>query len=567
MSKSDTDNGMTHPNLRSIGLDVDLSSTTVFEFDGKKINGYKGDTIASALYAVGTRIFSRSFKYHRPRGLFCVEGNCPNCLVTVNGIPNVRCCQKPVQEGMVVKSQNAWPSLAVDFMSIINKFGWLMPVGFYYKFFHTPKSFWRIAAKIIRRAAGLGAISETSTSDINHKNIDMHSDVVVIGGGPAGMAAAIEASKYGCDVTLIDKYSELGGHLRWNRPYKIKGIDEDNKLVTTDLSSRLISEITSNKSMRLLNDGLVFGAYEDNLLGIKQNEYFIKLRSKSVVVATGAHEIPPVFQNNDLPGIMLCSAVEKLIRLYGVKPGTKAVVFGSSDLIYQTALDLTDSNVQVMAIVDERKEVQTSELLTEIQKGQTTIYFGSKIVKSKGSNHVTGCVVRALDSDKNVIEIDCDLLAVSDGIQTNFGLLQQSGFQIEYNSKMNQFLPGNEVESVYYAGRVSGSLNLQFDLLSGKKAGLRAAFYAGFYVDDLVDEIKNIDDSIEAEIKTSEKLSLKANDVASYGKTFICYCEDVLVGDIKNAIDEGYTDIQTLKRYTTVTMGPCQGEMCQNSFA
>ena len=318
MSKSDRNNGITHPNLRNTGLDVDLSSTTVFEFDGKKINGYKGDTIASALYAAGTRIFSRSFKYHRPRGLLCVEGNCPNCLVTVNGIPNVRCCQKPVQEGMVVKSQNAWPSLAVDFMSITNKFGWLMPVGFYYKFFHTPKPFWRIAAKIIRRIAGLGAISETSTSEINHKSSDMHSDVVVIGGGPSGMSAAIEASKYGCDVTLIDKYNELGGHLRWNRPYKIKGIHEDNTLVTTDLSSKLIAEIKSNESIHLLNDGFVFGAYEDNLLGIKQNDCFIKLRSKSVVVATGAHQIPPVFQNNDLPGIMLCSAVEKLMRLSGV---------------------------------------------------------------------------------------------------------------------------------------------------------------------------------------------------------------------------------------------------------
>ena len=566
MSKSDKNNGITHPNLRNTGLDVDLSSTTVFEFDGKKINGYKGDTIASALYAAGTRIFSRSFKYHRPRGLLCVEGNCPNCLVTVNGIPNVRCCQKPVQEGMVVKSQNAWPSLAVDFMSITNKFGWLMPVGFYYKFFHTPKPFWRIAAKIIRRIAGLGAISETSTSEINHKSSDMHSDVVVIGGGPSGMSAAIEASKYGCDVTLIDKYNELGGHLRWNRPYKIKGIHEDNTLVTTDLSSKLIAEIKSNESIHLLNDGFVFGAYEDNLLGIKQNDCFIKLRSKSVVVATGAHQIPPVFQNNDLPGIMLCSAVEKLMRLYGVKPGTKAVVFGSSDLIYQTALDLVDSNVQVMAIIDERKEVPNSELLTEIQKNEIKIYFGYTIVKSNGSKHVTGCVVSAVDNDKNVIEIDCDLLAVSDGIQTNFGLLQQSGFEIEYNSEMNQFLPGNEVESVYYAGRVSGSLNLNFDLLSGKKAGLQAASYAGFHVDDLGDEIKNIDDSIKAVMKTSEKLSLKANDVSSSGKTFICYCEDVLVGDIKNAIDEGYTDIQTLKRYTTVTMGPCQGEMCQNSF-
>ena len=567
MSESDLDTGITPSESRSEGLDIDLSVVRVFEFDDKKVKGYKGDTVASALFGSGTRIFSRSFKYHRPRGLLCVEGNCPNCLVTVNGIPNVRCCQKPIQEGMKVKSQNAWPSLAVDFMSIINKFGWLMPVGFYYKFFHTPKPFWRIAAKIIRRMAGLGSISETSRGVLNYKNIDMHSDVVVIGGGPAGMSAAIEASKYGCDVTLVDKHSELGGHLRWNRPYKVKGYNGDSTFGTTDLSSRLISEIISNKSMRLLNDGLVFGAYEDNLLGIKQNEYFIKLRSKSVVVATGAHEIPPVFENNDLPGIMLCSAVAKLIRLYGVKPGMQAVVFGSSDVIYQTALDLADSSVHVKAIVDQRKKVDNLDILREIQNLQIKTYLGFTIVKSNGSKHLTGCVVRSLDNTKSEMNIDCDLLAVTDGMQTNFGLLQQSGFKVEYNSEINQFLPENEVESVYYAGRVAGSLNLNIDLLSGKKAGLQAASYAGFHIDDISEEIKNIDSSIKVEIKTSERSSLQSTDIESSGKTFICYCEDVLAGDIRNAIDEGYTDIQTLKRYTTVTMGPCQGEMCQNSFA
>ena len=567
MSRYGPDKSMIFSSPRNKGTDIDLSSSRVIEFDGKKIKGHKGDTIASALYAAGIRIFSRSFKYHRPRGLLCVEGNCPNCLVTVNGIPNVRCCQKPIKEGMVVKSQNAWPSLAVDFMSVTNKFGWLMPVGFYYKFFHTPKPLWSFAAKIIRRIAGLGAISESSNSNINHTSIDMHSDVVVIGGGPSGMSAAIEAAKHGCDVTLIDKHSELGGHLRWNRPYEIKMPGQDRLSLTTDLNSMLVSQIMSNESIYLLNNGLVFGAYEDNLLGIKQNECFIKLRSKSVVVTTGAHEIPPVFQNNDLPGIMLCSAVEKLIRLYGLQLGEKAVVFGASDLIYQTALDLSDSNVKVVAIVDERKEADNLDLLDEINKREIQTYMGYTVVKSNGSNNVDGCVIRTIDNDEGLIDISCDLLAVSDGMQTNFGLLQQSGFQVEFNSERNQFLPENEVESVYYAGRVSGVSSLEFDLLSGKKAGLQAASYAGFYTGDLVGEVKNIDDSINNEINKSGKLNPKDNSIQSSGKTFICYCEDVLAGDIKTAIDEGYTDIQTLKRYTTVTMGPCQGEMCQNSFA
>ena len=251
MSRYGSDKSTIFSAARNKGMDIDLSYSRIIEFDGKKITGHKGDTIASALYAAGIRIFSRSFKYHRPRGLLCVEGNCPNCLVTVNGIPNVRCCQKPIKEGMVVKSQNAWPSLAVDFMSVTNKFGWLMPVGFYYKFFHTPKPLWSFAAKIIRRIAGLGAISESSNSNINHTSIDMHSDVVVIGGGPSGMSAAIEAAKYGCDVTLIDKHSELGGHLRWNRPYEIKMPGQDRLSLSTDLNSMLVSQIMSNESIYL----------------------------------------------------------------------------------------------------------------------------------------------------------------------------------------------------------------------------------------------------------------------------------------------------------------------------
>ena len=159
---------------------IDRSKVVEFTFGNKLVQAYQGDTIASALYGSGLRIFSRSFKFHRPRGLLCVSGKCPNCLVTVDGIPNIRSCTFPVQPGIKVTHQNAWPSLAVDFMSITNKFGWLMPVGFYYKFFHTPKPFWRIAAKIIRRIAGLGAISETSTSESNHKSSDMHLSLIHI---------------------------------------------------------------------------------------------------------------------------------------------------------------------------------------------------------------------------------------------------------------------------------------------------------------------------------------------------------------------------------------------------
>ncbi len=269
-----------------------------FTFDGRAYSAYEGDTIASALAAAGVTTFSRSFKYHRRRGLLCAAGRCPNCLVRVGDEPNVRACRTPVAQGMVVTSQNAWPSLQRDVMSLIQRVSRFLPAGFYYKTFMRPRALWPIYERIIRRAAGLGRV-DPDAKPHHPAKVYKHADVAVIGGGPAGLSAAQAAAQTGARVILLEAEPTLGGHLRWtqNDAYTPPPLD----------------------SVEVLTDTTAIGIYDDLWIGAAHGEQLIKLRAKAVVITTGAYDIPLPFENNDLPGVMLGSAVLRLARLWGVR--------------------------------------------------------------------------------------------------------------------------------------------------------------------------------------------------------------------------------------------------------
>ncbi|HEX5268943.1 MAG TPA: FAD-dependent oxidoreductase, partial [Gemmataceae bacterium] len=251
------------------GLLTDPSRPLTFTFEGRTVAAVEGQTVGAALYAAGVRVFSRSFKYHRPRGLFCVSGDCPNCLMSVDGRPNVRTCTEPARQGQVVRGQNAWPSLDFDLLRVFDRLDAFLPVGFYYRRFHRPRWLWPIFERVVRRVAGLGRIDVNQVPDLESDVEYLHTEVCVVGAGPAGLSAAAEAAAAGAEVLLLDRQPRSGGHLL-----------HDGEL--TPAVESLVGGLQGNPRARLLSDTPVFGLYEGNVLGAFRGSHFLKVRAKHV---------------------------------------------------------------------------------------------------------------------------------------------------------------------------------------------------------------------------------------------------------------------------------------------
>ena len=555
------------------GQIVDASKKLTFDFDGRSIEACEGDTVASALYAAGVRIFSRSFKYHRPRGLLCVSGNCPNCLMEVDGIPNVRACTMTACQSMEVRHQNAWPSLNHDMLSILDKMDRFLPVGFYYKSLIRPRFLWHLAEPIIRRLAGLGKIDPNATSRNTYEHKTKHADLVIIGAGPSGVAAALEAAGRGVDVTLIDNQEAVGGHLRYQR-HIYPDLFEFSGLKGFEIAGMLAEAVMSEPGIDALLEATAVGIYEGNLLAVVQHGHLIKVRAKEVIVATGSQEIPLVFQNNDRPGTFLGTAVQRLMHLYGVRPGDKALVVTSNDHGYTVAKDLADAGIQLLGIVDARAGT-TNHLEEEkaLKEMGVAIMVSSTIVRAKGTKHVKGAVVARLDEQGNPVReekhIDCDLIVLSPGFEPTNSLLYQQGCKLTYDPSLGEVVPTELSPGMYAAGDVTGIYDIKVGILQGRLAGLEATASIGREtVTDTSNDVAECRNRLtEAVNGYREQLHprLMAAVPGAGKKKFVCVCEDVTEKDLQQAIYEGFEDIQSLKRYSTVTMGPCQGKMCSRS--
>ena len=534
---------------------IDRDVVIEFEFEGRQVAAHEGDTVGSALAAAGVEIFSRSFKYHRPRGLLCVAGNCPNCLMTVDGIPNVRTCTMKARAGMRVSRQNAWPSADHDAGAVLDRMDRVLPVGFYYKAFHRPKVLWEVMRPLVRRMAGLGRVDVTSDGGPTYRHRNMHTDVAVVGGGPAGMAAALAAAAAGAKVTLIDDQPALGGHLRYDtsRYAGIDGIEDGNG---QEVAEALRERVAAQDGIRVLSDASAFGFYQGNLLAILCGDEAIQLRASRVVIATGAFEVPMQFKNNDLPGVVLASAALRLIRLYGVAPGRRAVVVAADESGYSVANGLLDAGVTVEAIIDMRPDPGPSEAADAVRARGVEVLVGHSVVSAGGTKRVSRVRVTAGDSSERSLR--CDLVCMAGVWQSATGLLlQQPGAIVEYDEELGESVPARLPDGVHVAGDITGLHDLKIAVAQGAAAGRQAAGVG--YRDAARLKI------LEREYRDGRH-PLLATQIEGRKKEFICVCEDVSSRDIDVAVSEGFGDIQTLKRYTTATMGPCQGKMCHRAF-
>jgi sarcosine oxidase subunit alpha len=537
------------------GERIDRSRPVRFSFDGKSVEGYEGDTIASALYAGGRRTFSRSFKYHRPRGELCACGQCANSLVDVDGRPGVRACAEPITEGIRVSHQNAWPSLKFDVMRVVDKLGGpFTPVGFYYKTFIRPRRLWPVYEKVLRSAAGLGRLpGRQSERNWETEYRRRHCDVLVIGGGVAGLSAALVAAEAGLDVVLCDEDAVAGGLL----------LSEGRAAHAAELVLA-----ARDAGVEILERGVALGFF-DGLVAVWQGSTLHQVRAARHVIATGAIQQPLVFHDNDLPGVMLSGGARRLGAVYGVRPGTRAVVATVDDRGLDDALALQRMGVKIEAIVDLRSQSSLGRAASELKANGVELLQGATVIRAHGDSRIEAATIGTVDGAGRAApaatrRIECDLLAISGGEHPAASLMLQAGGRADYEPARAGYRVTAVPDGLHVAGSVAGDGEDGLAELSGQLAGhaavaaVRGEADAGSAGAELQQRM--------AQLRRPASIAAPpavATDGRSSGKCFVDLDEDVTVKDVEHAIGEGYESLELAKRYTTVTMGPSQGRFSQ----
>ncbi len=530
---------------------INRKNPVSFTFNKKSYTGYAGDTIASALAANDQWILSRSFKYHRPRGVLTMAGQDANTLVQLPDEPNALADRHPITNDLVVEGQNFDLSLENDVGAAMGAFSKFLPVGFYYKTFFRPKGAWKYWEPIIRWRAGLGKISQATAHGYFDKAYGWY-DVVVVGGGPSGMAAAASAARRGCSVLLVDENPYLGGSLAYGR-FDPDGTEGLNQL------EALKAEIEREPNVEVKCNAICNGWFEDNWLPIIQGNRLYKIRAKQVVLATGSIEQPLVFRNNDLPGVMQGSAAQRLIRQFGIKPGSQAVVATANEQGYATALDLLNIGCMVAAVLDLRPTSNNSKLANAIRDFGVPLLPGHtafEAIAKTAHKHVRG--VRAAKIERQgkcsneTTNFDCDLLCMSIGYTPTHQLLSHAGGTLGYSDETHMFDVREVPPGLTVAGSLAGTYNLEAAIAEGHHAAWKA-----------VNEIKKQADGPEPRVPNDRGQLNQSHPWPIFphpkGKDFVDFDEDLTTKDIVNACREGYDHIELVKRYSTVGMGPSQG--------
>ncbi|HLY47004.1 MAG TPA: sarcosine oxidase subunit alpha family protein [Stellaceae bacterium] len=564
---------MTQPFRLASGGAIDRGRVFRFHFDERRLEGHPGDTLASALLANGVRLVARSFKYHRPRGIFSAGAEEPSALVRLedggDAEPNRRPTEIALYDGLRAASQHAWPSLQFDAAALAGGVAPLLPAAFYYKTFIRPRGLWMAAWEpLLRRMAGLGrapALPDPARYDKRHA----HCDVLVVGGGPAGLAAALAAGRTGARVILADSDTLFGGALL-RRAYRIG--DQGGAA----WAGSAVAELAALPETLLLPNTTVLGRYDDNYLvaaervgellgrlspgapaGLPRQRLW-HIRARRVVLASGALERPPVFAGNDRPGIMLAGAAETYLHRYAVAPGSRAVLFANNDAAYKVAQALEAAGVAVAAIVDPRPEAGAA---ARRQAGGIPVHFGSVVAGTTGRAGLRRVRLRRLDAGGGGGRaIECDLLAVSGGWTPTLQLYAQARGRLRFDPRLVAFVPATEdAESgaIECAGAARGSFALASCLGEGAAAGARAAALCGFAAGAPLAFPATAEDD-DAEAPTGPLAPALSRRAAR--RAFVDLHNDVTAADIALAAREGYGAVEHLKRYTTLGMGTDQGK-------
>jgi sarcosine oxidase subunit alpha len=560
---------MSQPNRLAQGGRIDRDRPLTFTFNGKRYQGYAGDTLAAALLANGVLVVGRSFKLHRPRGLVSAGPEEPNAIMQVGSGAAVRPDQRATQVELYAGLEASTAArLGFDPMGANDLLSVLLPAGFYYKTFMWPKNAWSFYERHIRKAHGLGYAPD-APDPARYDKMHAHCDVLIVGAGPAGLSAARVAGRAGARVMLVDEQAEFGGSL-------LASTETINDRPAAEWVDEVVAELAAMPEVRLLNRATAFGHYDHNFVGVLEDrgDYagnaqddtalrhrYWRIRAARVVHATGAQERPLVFANNDRPGVMIASAVSTYVNRYGVVPGNSAVVFTNNDSAYRTALDLHGAKVEVKAVVDVRNQ-PSGDLAEAVREANIPIYDGHVISNVRGAKKIQSVAVQKLSGDEltgDPHQITCDFVASSGGWSPVVHLHCHAGRKPVWDDESASFLPPPEMANQASAGSVTGVGALQDCLDQGLEAGAEAARATGF----TVDETPDINASAAPTTMPIQPFWLvpKGKPTSHSPKQFVDFQNDTTAADIELAIREGYESIQHVKRYTALGFGTDQGKL------
>lgn len=563
---------MAEKNRLESGGRVDRDVPVNFRFNGKAYTGRQGDTLASALLANGVSLVGRSFKYHRPRGIMTAGSEEPNALIQLGEgartEPNIRATQVELFEGLVAESQNCWPSVGFDIGAINSVVSKYLPAGFYYKTFMWPASMWMTYEHFIRNAAGLGKAPTESDPD-GYAQHHTACDVLIAGGGPTGLSAALAAGRSGARVILADEQNEFGGWL----------LTDDTPIdgaAPMDWVAKTIADLEAMDNVTLLPRTTVAAYFDHNFLTACQRvtdhlgpqasnnvprQRFWKIRAKQVVLAQGSIERPMVFADNDRPGVMLANALRTYIKRFGVLPGREVVVFTNNDTAYATALDARRAGA-VVHLVDVRANPE-GPIVDAATEAGIQIHKGSAIIGINGKKAIHGVEIAPLSEDGTSIAgpalvVSASVVAMSSGWNPTVHLFSQSRGKLKFDEELQSFVPKFTPQKARSAGACNGTLSLAGCLKEGSETGLAAAKDAGFEAEAAV--LPAVEEASEAAARQIWTIPTVHPVGQGKRKHFVDQQNDVTAGDVHLAAREGYLSVEHLKRYTTTGMGTDQGK-------